>query len=81
MEEKMSMIIFDLLVQYPNLQLKIVNWFDKLSAMIHIQLIMKLKLRLLYLSWYYRTNYLRLPQDEKSDTSLGTPSTNSQTTS
>ena len=81
MEEKMSMIIFDLLVQYPNLQLKIVNWFDKLSAMIHIQLIMKLKLRLLYLSWYNRTNYPWLPQDEKSDTSLGTPSTNSQTTS
>ena len=24
---------------YPNLQLKILNWFDNLSAMIHIQLI------------------------------------------
>ena len=41
-EEKMSMIILHLLVQYPNLQVKILNWFDKLSAMIHIQLMMKL---------------------------------------
>ena len=41
-EEKMSMIILDLLVHYPNLQVKIFNWFDKLSAMVHIQLIMKL---------------------------------------
>ena len=29
----------------------------------------------LSLSWYNRTNYPRLPQDEKSDISLGTPST------
>ena len=35
-EEKMSMIILDLLVHYPNLQMKIFNWFNKLSAMIHI---------------------------------------------
>ena len=41
-EEKMSMIILNLLVQYPNLQMKIFNWFDKLSTMIHIQLVMKL---------------------------------------
>ena len=33
----MSMIILDLLVHYPNLQMKILNWFDKLSAMIYIQ--------------------------------------------
>ena len=31
-EEKMSMIILHLLVHYPNLQEKILNWFDKLSA-------------------------------------------------
>ena len=36
------MIILDLLVRYPNLQVKILNWFDKLFAMIHIQLIVKL---------------------------------------
>ena len=41
-EEKMSMIILDLLVHYPNLQVKILNSFDKLSSMIHIQLMMKL---------------------------------------
>ncbi len=41
-EEKMSMMILDLVVQYPNLRMKILNWFDKLSAMIHIQLMMKL---------------------------------------
>ena len=41
-EEKMSMIILDLLVHYPNLQVKIFSWFDKLTAMIHIQLMMKL---------------------------------------
>ena len=29
-------------VHYPNLQAKIVNWLDKLSKIIHIQLIMKL---------------------------------------
>ena len=29
-------------LHYPNLQLKIFNWFVKLSAMIHIQLMMKL---------------------------------------
>ena len=29
-------------VDYPNLQMKIFNWFDKLSAMINIQLMMKL---------------------------------------
>ena len=34
---KMSIIILDLLVHYPNLQVKIFNFFDKLSAMIHIQ--------------------------------------------
>ena len=33
----MSMIILDLLAHYPNLQMKIFNCFDKLSAMIHIQ--------------------------------------------
>ena len=49
-EEKMSMIILDLLVHYLNLQVQILNWFDKLSAMIHIQLIMKLYLTLLSLS-------------------------------
>ena len=43
----MSMIILNLLVHYPNLQVKIWNWFDKLSAMIHIQLMMKLWLILL----------------------------------
>ena len=81
-KEKMSMIILDLLVHYPNLQAKIFNYFDKLSAMIHIQLIMKLYLRLLSLSEYNRTNYPRLAQDEKSSIWLGgTPSTNSQTTS
>ena len=32
-----------------NLQLKILNWFDKLSAMIHIQIMMKLYLTLLSL--------------------------------
>ena len=47
---KMSMIIFDLLVHYPNLQVKIVQRFDKLSAMIYIQLMMKLYLGLLSLS-------------------------------
>ena len=41
-EEKVSVIILDLLVHYPNLQLKILNWFDKLSAMIYIQAMMKL---------------------------------------
>ena len=41
-EEKMSVIILDLLVHYPNLQMKILNRFDKLSAIIHIQLMMKL---------------------------------------
>ena len=40
-EEKISMIILDLLVQYSNLQVKILNCFDKLSAMIYIQLMMK----------------------------------------
>ena len=37
-------------VHYPNLQVKILNCFNKLSAMIHIQLMMKLYLRLLSLS-------------------------------
>ena len=41
-EEKMSVIILDLLAHYPNLQMKILNRFDKLSAIIHIQLMMKL---------------------------------------
>ena len=41
-EKKMSMMVFDLLVHYINLQMKILNWFDKLSAMIYIQLMMKL---------------------------------------
>ena len=36
------MIILDLLVDYHNLQMKIFNWFDKLSAMTNIQLVMKL---------------------------------------
>ena len=36
-EEKMSMIILNLLVHYPNLQVKIFNWFDKLSVMNYIQ--------------------------------------------
>ena len=40
-KEKMSMIILNLLVQYPNLQVKRLNWFDKLLTMIHIQLMMK----------------------------------------
>ena len=39
-EEKMSMMILDLVVQYPNLQMKILNWYDRLSTMIHIQLMM-----------------------------------------
>ena len=52
-EEKMSMIILDLLVHYPNLQVKILNWFNKLSAMIHIQLMMKLYLTLLFLMIQY----------------------------
>ena len=37
----------DLLVKYPNLQVKIFNWFDKLSTMIHIQFTIKLYVRLL----------------------------------
>ena len=37
-EEKILMMILDLVVQYPNLQVKIFNRFDKLAAMIHIQL-------------------------------------------
>ena len=32
----MSMIILDLLVYYPHLQVKIFNCFDKLSAMIYV---------------------------------------------
>ena len=48
-EEMMSMIILDLLVHYQNLQVKIFNWFDKLSTLIHIQLMMKLYMRLLSL--------------------------------
>ena len=40
-EEKMSMIILNLLVQYPSLQVKLLNCFGKLSAMTHIQLMMK----------------------------------------
>ena len=40
-EEKMSMIILNLLVQYSSLQVKLSNYFDKLLAMIHIQLMMK----------------------------------------
>ena len=31
----------------------------------------------LSLSWHNRTSYPRLPQDDKSDISMGTPSTNS----
>ena len=46
----MSMMTHELLVQHPNLQVKILNWFDKLSAMIHIQLLIKLYLTLLSLS-------------------------------
>ena len=46
-EEEMSIIILDLLVHYPNLQLKILNWFEKLFAMVYIQLMMKLYLTLL----------------------------------
>ena len=46
-EEKISMIILHLLVHYPNLQVKIFNWFEKLSAMIHIQLMMESYLTLL----------------------------------
>ena len=41
-EEKMSMIILDLLVHYSNLQVEILNWLDRLSTMIHVQLVMKL---------------------------------------
>ena len=48
-EEMMSMIIFDLLVHYQNLQVKIFNWFDKLPTLIRIQLMMKLYMRLLSL--------------------------------
>ena len=43
------MIILGLLIHYPNLKVKILNWFDNLSAMIHIQLIMKLYLTILSL--------------------------------
>ena len=39
-EEKMSMMIFDQVVRLPNLQMKILNWYDKLLPMIHIQLMM-----------------------------------------
>ena len=41
-EEEMSLIILDLLVHHPNLQVEIFNWFNKLLAMIHIQLMMNL---------------------------------------
>ena len=41
-EEKASMILLNLLVHYPNLQVKIFNWFDKLSPMIRTELTMKL---------------------------------------
>ena len=75
-EEKMSMIILHLLVHSPNLQVKISYWFDKLSAMIHIQLLMKLYLSLLFLSWYNRTNYPWLSQDEKKLHLVEYPSTN-----
>ena len=36
-------------LHHHNLQLKILNWFDKLTAMIHIQLMMKLYLIVLSL--------------------------------
>ncbi len=38
--EKMSMMNLDLVVQYPNLQIQILNWYDRLSTTIHIQLMM-----------------------------------------
>jgi hypothetical protein len=37
-----SMMILDLVVRFPNSQMKILNWFDKLSTMIHTQLMIKL---------------------------------------
>ena len=45
-------------VHYPNLQVLIFNWFDKLSAMIHIQ-IYSWGFSLL---WYNRRNYPQLSQ-------------------